>query len=150
MCLVLLAAHLQHAQAEDVYVNEPPRRLPVVYEADVAVVGGGTGAVATAVAAAESGARVFLATPRPYLGEDMCAVFRLWLEPGETPETPLEQALYQDAVRERGLPFTYQTSLPSVDKHVDSDPPRMLTDGLWGTAFTQSVQYDGDVVITAD
>ncbi|MCP4642051.1 MAG: FAD-dependent oxidoreductase, partial [bacterium] len=37
-----------------------------------------------------------------------------------------------------------------MDKHVDSDPPGMLTDGRWGTAFTQSVQYNEDVTITAD
>lgn len=150
VCLALSASYFPIAHAEPARVNESARRLPVVYEADVAVVGGSTGAVSAAVAAAESGARVFLAVPRPCLGEDMCAAFRLWLEPGETPETPLEQALYQDPAREHGLPFTYQASLPSVDRHVDSEPPGMLTDGLWGTAFTESLQYDGDVIIAAD
>ncbi len=138
------------AAAASPVINESGRRLPVVYEADVAVVGGGTGAVSAAVSAAGSGAKVFLATPRTYLGEDMCAAFRLWLEPGETPETSLEKDLYRDPVRARGLPFKYEADLPSVDRHVDTDPPGMLADGRWGNAFTESVQYNGDVTITAD
>ncbi|MBN2311388.1 MAG: FAD-dependent oxidoreductase [Candidatus Hydrogenedentes bacterium] len=139
-----LAAHAQSV------VNESARTLPVVYEADVAVVGGSTGAVAAAVAAADAGARVVLVTPRPYLGEDMCAPIRLWLEPGETAESPFEQRLLRDPVTTRGVPFAYEANLPSMDKHVDSDPPGMLADGLWNSAFTQSVQYNGDVSITAD
>lgn len=61
------------------------RGVPVVCEVDVVVVGGSLGGVAAAVAAAEAGSRVFLAAPRPYLGEDLCATLRLWLEPGEEP-----------------------------------------------------------------
>ncbi|MEA3364150.1 MAG: FAD-dependent oxidoreductase, partial [Candidatus Hydrogenedentes bacterium] len=137
------------AQGEPV-VNESARMLPLVYEPDVAVVGGGTGAVTAAVAAAEAGAKVFLAVPRPYLGEDMCAPFRLWLEPGEVPESTLEKRLFHEPEQPRGVSFTYTADLPSVDKHVDTDPPSMLTDGHWGTAFTQSVQYNGNVTITAD
>lgn len=44
-------------------VNESARAIPVAYEVDVLVVGGGTGAVQAAVAAAEAGANVFLAAP---------------------------------------------------------------------------------------
>ncbi len=131
-------------------VNESGRRLPVVYEADVAIVGGSTGAVAAAVSAAESGARVFLAARRTYLGQDMCAAFRLWLEPGEAPKTSLEKSLFRDPMRARGLSMTYTADLPSMDKHKDRDPPTMLTDGRWNSGFTQSVQYNGDVHITCD
>ena len=52
-------------------VNESARQLPVAYDVDVVIVGGSTGAVSAAVAAADAGARVFLAAPRPYLGDDM-------------------------------------------------------------------------------
>ncbi|MBN1346407.1 MAG: FAD-dependent oxidoreductase [Phycisphaerae bacterium] len=149
-CLGCLASFTSLAMAASPVVNESPRQLPVVYEADVAVVGGSTGAVAAAVSAAESGAKVFLAAPRTYLGEDMCAALRLWLEPGETPQTPLEKDLYRDPVRTRGLPFKYKADLPSMDKHKDTDPPNLLTDGRWGNAFTESVQYNGDVTITID
>ena len=50
-------------------VPQSEREIPVVRQADVLVVGGTLGAVAAAVEAAEGGARVFLAAPRPYLGE---------------------------------------------------------------------------------
>ena len=75
-------------------VVESARQIPVAYEVDVAVAGGSTGAVAAAVAAAEKGARVFLAAPRPYLGEDMCATMALWLEAGETPSSSLARRLF--------------------------------------------------------
>jgi hypothetical protein len=50
--------------------------------------------VAAAAEAARSGAKVFLITSYPYLGEDVCATLRLWLEPGEKPNSPLAQRLF--------------------------------------------------------
>ena len=41
--------------------------------------------------AARSGAKVFLVTAAPYLGEDLCATYRLWLEPDETLDAALAQ-----------------------------------------------------------
>ncbi len=131
-------------------VRESARALPLAYDVDVAVVGGGSAAVAAAAAAARAGARVFLAAPRLYLGEDLCAPFRLWLGPGEQPRSNLEKDLFADPETARGLRFTYRPNLPSTGRHVDTDPPSVLTDGRWGTAFTESVQYDGDVTIVAD
>ncbi|MHC4401651.1 MAG: FAD-dependent oxidoreductase [Planctomycetota bacterium] len=142
--------------AEGPWVNESAREIPVAYEVDVVVVGGSTGAVEAAVAAAESGAKVFLAAPQPYLGDDMTATLRLWLEEGEEPTTPLAQRLYHDEVgtsfgpHPHGLDFTYEASVPSAPLHKDTDPPRKLTDGEWGSASAQSVQYDGDVSVVAD
>jgi flavin-dependent dehydrogenase len=75
-------------------VAESARAIPVVYDVDVVVVGGSTGGVAAAVAAAQAGAKVFLAAPRPYLGEDVCATLRLWLEEGETPASPLARQIF--------------------------------------------------------
>ena len=77
-------------------VNESARNIPVAYQVDVVVVGGSTGAVSAAVAAAEHGAKVFLAAPRPYLGDDMTATLRLWLEKDEIPVSPLAKALFGD------------------------------------------------------
>lgn len=71
-------------------ITESSREIPLAYDVDVVVVGGTTRGVAAAVAAAEQGARVFLAASRPYLGEDMCATYRLWLEEGEEPSSPLK------------------------------------------------------------
>ena len=70
------------AAAERPAVNESARQIPVAYQVDVVVVGGSTGAVSAAVAAAKAGAKVFLAAPHPYLGDDMTATLRLWLEAG--------------------------------------------------------------------
>ncbi|MBE3069215.1 MAG: FAD-dependent oxidoreductase, partial [Planctomycetes bacterium] len=42
-------------------------------------------------------ATVFLAAPRPYLGEDLCGTLRLWLDEGDRPETPLAARLFADA-----------------------------------------------------
>jgi flavin-dependent dehydrogenase len=88
------------------WVRESARRVPIAYNVDVVVVGGSTGAVAAAVAAAGKGAKVFLAAPRPYLGEDVCAPMRLWLEEGEVPSTPLAKALFASSPGNPRGPFT--------------------------------------------
>jgi hypothetical protein len=137
-------------------VRESARQIPVAYDVDVVVVGGGTGAVSAAVAAAEAGASVFLAAPYPYLGDDMTATLRLWLDEGETPKTPLAQAVYDDAVAFRSGPhrdrlrLSYQASIPTGAPHHDTSPPSRLSNGQWGNAAQQSVQYNGSVMIDAD
>ena len=57
---VLLATSAR-ASHDGIFVNESAREIPVAHCVDVVVVGGSTGAVSAAVAAAESGASVFLA-----------------------------------------------------------------------------------------
>ncbi len=142
--------------AEDRMVNESAREIPVAYEVDVVVVGGSTGAVATAVAAADAGAKVFLAAERPYLGDDMTATLRLWLEEGEEPGSDLAKRIFSDPGQTEfsrdpnALDFTYEANQPSAAAHRDSDPPAKLADGHWGSASAMSVQYDGDVEIVCD
>ncbi len=86
----------------------------------------------------------------------MCATMRLFLLDGERPTTPLAQRIFADeggvtAIRDpRTLPIKYSASLPSSGVHKDTNPPTRLTDGLFEKAETQSVQYDGDVTITAE
>ena len=77
-------------------VVESARHVPLAYDVDVVVVGGSTRAVAAAIAAANEGADVFLAAPRPYLGEDVCATLRLWTDSSETPTTELARKLLHD------------------------------------------------------
>ncbi|UCD50595.1 MAG: FAD-dependent oxidoreductase [Phycisphaerales bacterium] len=140
--------------AAQLSVGESARQIPVAYDVDVVVVGGSSAAVAAAVTAARHGARVFLAAPRPYLGEDICATYRLWLEPNEKPTSPLAQSMFAEPEVARhgrnALPFTYETDVESSSRHRDSTPPSVLNDGKWHSAPSQSVQYDGDVTITAD
>lgn len=135
-------------------VLETARNIPVAFEVDVVVCGGTSAGVAAAVEAARNGAKVFLAAPRPYLGEDLCGPYRLWLEDGEIPSSPLAKSLFVEPEIPpqlgKTLPFTYQASLPSAQQHRDREPPSMLADGLWSSASSQSVQYDGDVTITTD
>ena len=77
-------------------VSESSRDIPVAYDVDVVVVGGTSGGVAAAVEAAQNGAKVFLAAQRPYLGADICATYRLWLEPGEVPALPLTKNIFAE------------------------------------------------------
>jgi flavin-dependent dehydrogenase len=135
-------------------VNESARNIPVAYDVDIVVVGGTSGGVAAAVAAAQSGAGVFLAAQRPYLGEDICGTYRLWLEPDEVPTLPLAKKIFAEPVvsslaRNR-IEFTYEADKTPAAIHRDTQPPSLLTDGKWHSAASQSVQYDGDVTIIAD
>jgi flavin-dependent dehydrogenase len=136
-------------------VEESAREIPVAHEADVLVVGGSCGAVAAAVAAAEQGAKVFLAAPHPYLGDDMTATLRLWLEPGEVPQAPLACKIFHATTNDfrvspNRLNLTYETDVPSGGAHPDTKSRSALTDGAWGSASGESVQYPGNVNIIAD
>jgi hypothetical protein len=149
VCLPMAGA----ARASEVVV--PAGTVPVLQEVDVVVVGGAAGGVEAAVAAAKKGAKVFLAAPRPYLGEDICATYRLWLEPGEEPSTDLAREVFKPGPSApgsngRALPFKYSADRPSASPHKDTQPPSLLGDGKWHSAPSQSVQYDGDVTLSID
>ncbi|HAK95196.1 MAG TPA: hypothetical protein DCM87_09390 [Planctomycetes bacterium] len=158
--VILAAAALLLAPASArgaAFVNESGRALPCAAETDVVIAGGSTGAVAAAVAAREGGARVFLVAPYPYLGEDMTATLRLWLEPGEKPDTPLAEQIFAERAADplalepgRLVPFTYEADRPSAGVHKDTAPPSLLRDGAWHSAARESVQYDGGVRLLLD
>ena len=135
-------------------VMESARQIPVLHEVDVLVVGGSSGAVTAAVAAAQDGATVFLAAPRPYLGDDICGTYRLWLEPGEEPMSPLARLMFAEPGTalpfHDTIPFSYQADIESAAPHRDSPRPSLLCDGKWQSAASQSVQYNGDVSLVAD
>jgi len=46
-----------------------------------------------------------------------------------------------------GRQITYSANIPSSGRHLDTDPPSLLLDGIWRQAGTDSVQYAGDAVI---
>jgi len=153
--VVALMLSLGHSTWAAQAVNQPARKLPVAYQVDVAVIGGSTGGVAAAVAAAEAGAKVFLAAERPYLGDDITATLQLWLEAGETPDTPLAAAIYKDPLAGYGpdprrIALTYTADRKTAKQHADTNPPSVLTDGQSDSSSKHSVQYDGDVQIVAD
>jgi len=146
-------ARMAVPQAYEKTVTESARDIPVAYDVDVVVVSGSSGGVAAAVEAAKKGAKVFLAASRPYLGEDLCGTYRLWLEPGEEPASSLAKKVFAEppasARMEKGITFTYKANKPSAGVHKDTKPLSLLADGKWNSAPSQSVQYNGDVTITA-
>jgi len=148
-----LALTVQPIRAAEVI--QPEGSIPVLHEVDVMVVGGSSGGVAAAAEAARSGAKVFLAAARPYLGEDICGTYRLWLEPGEGPLSDLAREVFKPGLPApqpigTGMPFQYSSSQRPSRKHPDTTPASLLSNGEWQSAATQSVQYDDDVVLTLD
>lgn len=144
----MLMSIITHSVPVSVFESE--RFLPLAADVDLVVVGGSSLGVAAASAAARAGASVFLVAPRMYLGEDLCAPYRLWLEHDEQPENSLAKTMFLEPEKNAGLKFTYQASRPSTGRHLDTTPPSMLNDGHWDSVFRQSVEYDGDVEIVAD
>jgi ribulose 1,5-bisphosphate synthetase/thiazole synthase len=74
--LIVNAVSAKERIRRAVTVSESAREIPLAYDVDVIVVGGSTRAVSAAQAAAQAGASVFLAAPRPYLGEDICGTYK--------------------------------------------------------------------------
>jgi len=94
VCPLIVALCFSAVQSSSEYITEPAKDIPLVMDVDVVVVGGSSAAVHAACTAAESGARVFLIAPRPYLGTDICGTLRLWLEEHERPKSPLAKACF--------------------------------------------------------
>ncbi len=76
--------------------------LPLLPEVDVAVIGGGTAAVAAAIELQQRGVRVIVISGRTYLGEDICDSLRLVLPPGIRCDTPLACVLYSQIAENGG------------------------------------------------
>jgi ribulose 1,5-bisphosphate synthetase/thiazole synthase len=113
-------------------VVESQRELAVLQEVDVLVLGGGSGAVQAAQTAAACGASVFLAAPRPYLGDDLAGTLRLRLAADAAPQTALCKALYTRQ-QEAGAPLrplTHTYSVKPEEVKPDSHADR-LKDGRW-------------------
>jgi len=94
LLVLLIAAEVLSAQPATRTVVEQSKHIPIAYDVDVVIVGGSSAGVAAACEARRNGARVFLISDRPYVGVDMCAHQRLWLEPGEEPTSELGQAVF--------------------------------------------------------
>ena len=124
--------------------------LPVVQDVDVVVAGGSSAAVAAAVAAKQAGATVFLAAPRPYLGEDLAGTLRLARVPGDDESHPIYRAIFDGRRAARpSWPFTYTYDLKPDRSHGDAKHS-VLTDGKFGNATLESVQFPGDVTVSVD
>ena len=92
-------------------VVETAREIPLAYDVDVVIAGGSVAGVEAACAAADSGASVLVVESRPYLGYDLCANQKLWLNPEEQPQTELTQWLFKDS--RQVTPLQVKSLLPS-------------------------------------
>lgn len=128
------------------------RDFPISKEVDVLVVGGTSGGVAAAVAAAENGSKVFLMAQRPYLGEDICGTYRMWPDRSDFPLKGLAADVFQSPqiAAYKHQPFSYEADVLSSGKHKDTSVPSMLTNGKWFSIEKDTVQYDSNVNIVAE
>lgn len=146
VCAVVLLAGIAGAAG----IVEGEKALPLVQDVDVVVIGGSSGAVAAALKAAEAGAKVFVAAPRPYLGEDMAGKLRLRLDSDDDARCGLITKMFTpDKRRPESLPFTYKADKTASAAHKDIGGT-MLADGKWSEAPTQSVQFEEDVAFELD
>ncbi|MDR1962318.1 MAG: FAD-dependent oxidoreductase [Planctomycetaceae bacterium] len=148
---------------QDKFITISERQIPIAYEVDVLVVGGSTGDVAAAIEAQKAGAKTMLITDRPYLGEDMTATLRLWLEPGENLDDPLAAAIYNDPNRGQPtpsslivlkagnrIPFTYKIGQPISPKHPETNRKDRLADGIAADPIKESLQIDSNATVVLD
>ncbi len=136
--------HPYREQAKVTYnsVRESAREIPLAYQVDVVVVGGTTGAVAAATAAAKAGAKVFLAAPRPFLGEDMTATYRLWLESDEKPESALAKEIFS-----AGSPTTPMKIKRALDDSLLNNGVQFLYNSYYSDILTDKKGAPCGVVI---
>ena len=127
--LVVISSAMVRGSAGEQVVLESARKIPVVAEADVVIVGGAAAAVAAAVEAAQPGIKVFLLTPEPYLGADLCGTYRLWPETQDMERAPLAQKLFEQS--------------PPTPMHVKNTLTRALLDA--GVSFLLE-SYPTDVL----
>ncbi len=128
--LLAILLLLDGAAAES--VRQSARRIPVAAEVDVVVAGGTVGAVAAASEAARHGASVLLVAPRTYLGEDLAATLRLWLEDGESPAGELTQRIFADLRTTTPMRVKKTLEAALLDSGVDFLLASYVTDVLLG------------------
>ena len=136
MSLLLLA--LANVNGNPQFVSESERMIPLSYDVDVIVVGGTLRGVAAAEAAAKAGAKVFLSTDRPYLGEDVCAAQRLWIKADSRAKTTLGQHIYGDASGAIVTDNGYRVVRPmDVKRKLDEALIKSKVDYLYGCYLTE-------------
>lgn len=116
------------------HVNQSAREIPIVKKVDVVIIGATTSAVSAAVSAAENGASVFMAAPRPYLGEDLAGTLRLKVDETRQLKTRIEQKIFGDQLQVTPLKVKAKLNDALVDAGVDFVFGTFVTDILWSKA----------------
>ena len=115
-------------------------------DVDVVVVGGTAAGVVAAEEVARNGASVCLLAPRPFLGEDLAATYRLVRE--DESEDPIFHEIFsRDHLPLSTCPFTYQY-LPG--NAPTSDDGGRLNDGLSSDLARDGIEFKSDAVVIAD
>lgn len=128
------------------------RKIPIVYDVDVVVIGGSTAAVAAAVEASRAGAKVFLAAQEPYLGEDVAGTFRLWKKDDSILSTELGNVIWS-----KGLPSQLHVKKTLDNALIDNNinflyscfVTDVLTDDLGETAGIVMANRSGRQAVVA-
>jgi len=104
-------------------IHNNPYQLPLWKDVDVIVVGATSGGIAAAIAAAQAGARVFVISSFPYMGEDICGSFMYWpkelqshsslfkkIFPGAVPPYPLHvKSVMENELISHQIEFLYNS-----------------------------------------
>ena len=139
LLLLIMTADISLAQADknEVILYQSERKIPVVANVDVLVVGGTVGAVSAAISAAEQGAEVFLVESKTYLGEDLCATLRLKRHAANPDTHELESLIFGDSdqtspmrvkgtlgkvLLEAGVQFVYGSFVTDLIWNEENDP----------------------------
>jgi hypothetical protein len=148
--LLIVLAIASGAFGSERYVKESARDIPVIKQVDVLVIGGSSAGVAAAATAADAGVEVFLAAERPYLGQDLCRTYQMWVS--EAPQTELAKRVFGPLEASAGTEaeYDYTLSIKSSPKHAETEPPTRLNDGKYARADLESVEFQSDVAIDVD
>ncbi|MCH2209295.1 MAG: FAD-dependent oxidoreductase [Lentisphaerales bacterium] len=96
LLLTIIMAFCPLAIHADASVTESKKSLPLAYDVDVLVAGSSLAGIEAACVAADNGASVLVIEARPYLGYDICANQKLWLEDGEKPQTEISKWIFDN------------------------------------------------------
>jgi flavin-dependent dehydrogenase len=100
------------------YCNVSTRELPVIQEADLIVAGATLGSISAAVKAAKMGAKVFVISYMPYMGEDICGTYKYLFEE-QSGTHPLLNKLFPQG--KKRTPFNIKKVLEDelIDNSID-------------------------------
>ncbi|MDR2037528.1 MAG: FAD-dependent oxidoreductase [Bacteroidales bacterium] len=118
----------------------PSHNIPVIVDVDLLVIGGSTGAVAVASEAAQNGLSVFLVSPLPYLGEDICGTLRLWQD--ENPSQSMAEKIFRNNVSP--MPLHVKTVLE--DELITNNINFLYSSYLVDVLYNKNGQISGGLI----
>ncbi len=141
------------------FVASSPRELPVSARVDVVVLGANEGGLAAAWTAARAGSSVLVLSSNYFLGDEVAAKGRYWLDAEETPRSEFATALFGDLEREAEfteiVPADYKRRVErllvdaGVRFHFNSRPAGLLVDADGQVAGVVSANKAGLQAVVA-